>query len=100
MMIATQVTMMLTVPIHVILCFYCCLECANRNAGGASATFAAASGPSYTNGATTSYSAPASSAPLSEKVLVTKPLSQLRALAAQRGIRGNTRQELIRALTR
>ena len=77
---------------------HCGLPC--RNAGGASATFAAASGPSYTNGATASYSAPASSAPLSEKVLVTKPLSQLRALAAQRGIRGNTRQELIRALTR
>ncbi|CAI7745593.1 unnamed protein product [Closterium sp. NIES-54] len=72
----------------------------------------AAAAASYTNGSavasssysssTPSYSAPvSSSAPSlpSASVLATKSLAQLRAIAAQRGIRGNTKQELVKALT-
>ncbi|CAI6003194.1 unnamed protein product [Closterium sp. NIES-65] len=72
----------------------------------------AAAPASYTNGSavassssssyTPSYSAPASSsAPAlpSASILATKSLAQLRAIAAQRGIRGNTKQELVKALT-
>eukprot|EP00475_Leptophrys_vorax_P022434 TRINITY_DN30586_c0_g1_i2.p1 TRINITY_DN30586_c0_g1~~TRINITY_DN30586_c0_g1_i2.p1 ORF type:complete len:360 (+),score=18.06 TRINITY_DN30586_c0_g1_i2:108-1187(+) len=65
-----------------------------------------AAAPSYTNGAASSsyasYSSPAASAPsarLDSRDLMTKSMAQLRAIAAQRGIRGNTKQELVKALS-
>ncbi|CAI5474316.1 unnamed protein product [Closterium sp. Yama58-4] len=78
--------------------------------GSAAPKAAAPAAPAYTNGSavsssssyTPSYSAPASSsAPSlpSASVLATKSLAQLRAIAAQRGIRGNTKQELVKALS-
>ncbi|CAI5467030.1 unnamed protein product [Closterium sp. Yama58-4] len=78
---------------------------------GTEAPKAAAAPASYTNGSAVqaaSYSPYApSSAPVSSSapslpsasVLATKSLAQLRAIAAQRGIRGNTKQELVKALT-
>ncbi|GJP52998.1 hypothetical protein CLOM_g15076 [Closterium sp. NIES-68] len=71
---------------------------------------AAPAAVSYTNGsavASSSHSSPSYSAPASYSAstrpnardLATKSLAQLRAIAAQRGIRGNTKQELVKALT-
>ena len=50
-----------------------------------------------TNASSASSAAPAPSS-LSEKQLLTKSMGELRALAAQRGIRGGTKAELVKEL--
>ncbi|CAI5501143.1 unnamed protein product [Closterium sp. Naga37s-1] len=73
-------------------------------AAGAAPAAAASSAPAYSNGAVAS--APAAAAPVVAvpsssdlaRQLQTKPLAVLRALARQKGLRGNTKEELVAAL--
>ncbi|CAI5472104.1 unnamed protein product [Closterium sp. Yama58-4] len=73
-------------------------------AAGAAPAGAASSAPAYSNGAVAS--APAAAAPVAAvpsssdlaRQLQTKPLAVLRALARQKGLRGNTKEELVAAL--
>lgn len=64
---------------------------------------AAPAAPAYTNGSSTTFTSygPAytSAVALSSRELATKSMAQLRAIASQRGIRGNTKQELVKALS-
>ncbi|GJP81252.1 hypothetical protein CLOP_g11414 [Closterium sp. NIES-67] len=73
-------------------------------AAGAAPAAATPSAPAYLNGGVSS--APAAAAPVAAvaasselaRQLQTKPLAVLRALARQKGLRGNTKEELVAAL--
>lgn len=77
---------------------------ASAPAPAASAAAPAAAAPSYTQppaAAAPAAAAPASSSPSSPllRELQTKPLSVLRAMARQKGLRGDTKAELVKALS-